>query len=352
MAPFPSGFQDSCRQLDKTAIGEGRFHIMTTRATKLQIRFDENDWALILGGFGDAGLATARKLAACGMNLCLVSVRGEAFQSEQDKVQLQELKKNPGVRLLVIEEDCLRAKTRVKTIEALRSELGSSGKVKLVLQTIPPAVFRVLAEAKPCTDSEQAVAELARVLKRDVSRVQAAIEAAYDQGHYLVASLFSESDKGKELLHEHELADIIRDIGINIVPWIQALLTEGLFAPRAQVLTMTHDRAERPQGGSCAAIYAALATMTSLMRSLAVELAPYGIRTNVLQPGAMDTPYGRTFPLYRRLGAAVSRVHREGRITQPGDVAEFIALLCTDQACWLNGALIHFNDAEHLYQTL
>ena len=36
-----------------------------------------------------------------------------------------------------------------------------------------------------------------------------------------------------------------------------------------------------------------------------------------------------------------------GRITQPEDVANVIYLLCTDEAAWINGSLIHVDGGEH-----
>ena len=36
-----------------------------------------------------------------------------------------------------------------------------------------------------------------------------------------------------------------------------------------------------------------------------------------------------------------------GRLTKPGDVADVIYLLCTDEAFWINGSLIHVDGGEH-----
>ncbi len=36
-----------------------------------------------------------------------------------------------------------------------------------------------------------------------------------------------------------------------------------------------------------------------------------------------------------------------GRLTQPGDVANAVYLLCTAEAGWINGALIHVDGGEH-----
>jgi NAD(P)-dependent dehydrogenase (short-subunit alcohol dehydrogenase family) len=36
-----------------------------------------------------------------------------------------------------------------------------------------------------------------------------------------------------------------------------------------------------------------------------------------------------------------------GRITKPDDVSNVIYLLCTDEAYWINGSLIHVDGGEH-----
>jgi enoyl-[acyl-carrier protein] reductase III len=36
-----------------------------------------------------------------------------------------------------------------------------------------------------------------------------------------------------------------------------------------------------------------------------------------------------------------------GRMTKPEDVANVIYLLCTDEAFWINGSVIHVDGGEH-----
>jgi enoyl-[acyl-carrier protein] reductase I len=36
------------------------------------------------------------------------------------------------------------------------------------------------------------------------------------------------------------------------------------------------------------------------------------------------------------------------RLTTPTDVADFICLMCTDEAAWVNGALLMVDGGEHL----
>jgi enoyl-[acyl-carrier protein] reductase I len=43
---------------------------------------DKNEWALILGGSSGLGLATAKKLAKHGMNICIVH-RNSMYQQEK-----------------------------------------------------------------------------------------------------------------------------------------------------------------------------------------------------------------------------------------------------------------------------
>ena len=43
---------------------------------------DKNEWALILGGSSGLGLATAKKLARHGMNICIVHRNSRSQQAE------------------------------------------------------------------------------------------------------------------------------------------------------------------------------------------------------------------------------------------------------------------------------
>lgn len=90
-----------------------------------------------------------------------------------------------------------------------------------------------------------------------------------------------------------------------------------------------------------AAYAASKAALDSLMRTLALELAPDNVRVNVLRPASIDTP------LLRRgidaqpdpqaaLAANVMR-HPLGRIGRPEDVAGLALFLCSDEANWITG---------------
>ncbi|GAB6876913.1 SDR family oxidoreductase [Thermaerobacter litoralis] len=84
---------------------------------------------------------------------------------------------------------------------------------------------------------------------------------------------------------------------------------------------------------------AAKAAMESLVRYLAVELAPHGINVNAVCPGPVATDSARFYAGDRwaeveaRLVAATPRK----RVATPEDVARIVRFLCTDDAGWLCG---------------
>ena len=81
----------------------------------------------------------------------------------------------------------------------------------------------------------------------------------------------------------------------------------------------------------------AKAALESLVRYLAVELAPTGVAVNAVSTAKVDKGTDDPRPdLVRTLAARTPA----GRLTTPEDVASVVALLCTDEAGWLQGQVI------------
>lgn len=91
-----------------------------------------------------------------------------------------------------------------------------------------------------------------------------------------------------------------------------------------------------------AAYAASKAALDSLTRTLALELAPDGIRVNAIRPASIDTPMLRVGfddaedPVAAR--AANVRRHPLGRLGTVEDVAALALFLCSDEAGWITGA--------------
>jgi NAD(P)-dependent dehydrogenase (short-subunit alcohol dehydrogenase family) len=81
---------------------------------------------------------------------------------------------------------------------------------------------------------------------------------------------------------------------------------------------------------------------------MAVELAPYGIRSNIIQAGVTDTPALRAIPGNEQLAAQARLRNPFRRLTTPRDVANVIYLLSTPDAAWVNGTIIRVDGGEHV----
>lgn len=89
---------------------------------------------------------------------------------------------------------------------------------------------------------------------------------------------------------------------------------------------------------------AAKAGVVGYSRSLALELAPRGIRVNVVCPGAVDTPLlQRQFadgPGPQGSLTDLIALHPLGRLGVATEIAEPIAFLCSDRASFMTGSVL------------
>lgn len=83
---------------------------------------------------------------------------------------------------------------------------------------------------------------------------------------------------------------------------------------------------------------AAKAGIIGFTKTLARELGKYNITVNALVPGFIDTPMTRSVPEKVR-NKIIERIP-SGRVGNPEDVANVIAFLVSDEASYINGAII------------
>lgn len=263
----------------------------------VQKEFQDN-WAVILGGSSGFGLATAEKLAAHGMNIALL-YRETAASEKALKLHLEKLAELHPVNILLYNINALDRQGMDSFIQQFNSSVQKKGCVRLLLHSI------ARGNLKPLIDETNA-----HELSQDDIQLTT----------YAMATSF--------------------------LDWTKFLLKEKLFCDDARAIALTSEGAHT-FWESYAAVGIAKSSLESLATYMAVEFAPFGIRTNVIQAGITRTPSFDRIPGSSTLADFAAKRNPFGRITKTQDVADVIYLLCKDEAAWINGSLIHVDGGEH-----
>lgn len=136
--------------------------------------------------------------------------------------------------------------------------------------------------------------------------------------------------------------DIAYQIGINLVGTMnvcQATLPM-LRETRGCIVNIGSTLAQRPGPG--VAVYAASkGGIEAFTRALAIEVAPDGVRVNVVAPALVRTEIYQTAGVdpdsYAALVSQRAREYPLGRVGEPEDVAELVSFLASERASWLTG---------------
>lgn len=299
--------------------------------------------ALILGGSSGFGLATAKELAMCGMDICLVhrDRRGamERIESEFEKIR------STGSRLFTFNVDALSREGRNNVLDGLQAAIGQS-RIRVLLHSIAFGSLKLAAPRLP--KSDVVVHALAEKLGRSAGEVQEIIDALFNDGATSLQAVATPPPyDDKLLLDEEEVLATVNAMGTSLLSWTQDLFTRGLFCRDARVIGLTSEGNEIAWLGY-AAVSAAKASLEAISRSIAKEFGPHGIRSNIIQPGVTDTPALRLIPGSRHLMAKAELRNPLGRLTQTSDVARVVALLARDEASWINGSTIRVDGGEHI----
>ena len=89
-----------------------------------------------------------------------------------------------------------------------------------------------------------------------------------------------------------------------------------------------------------AAYAAAKAGVIGLVKALAVEFGPKGIRVNAILPGGTDTPMARAFADTEEKQAFVRGLHALKRIATPDEIAQSVLYLASDASTFTTGTAL------------
>jgi NAD(P)-dependent dehydrogenase (short-subunit alcohol dehydrogenase family) len=292
------------------------------------MKFNPDYWAIIIGGSSGFGLATAEKLARHGMNLCIVH-RDRRGAMSRIAPRFEKLKEN-GVKVITFNLDALSTDGRKAVLDGLKEELGDTGKVRMVLHSVAFGNLKLLAPYQNDSPQKAIREKIAEKIGTSAQQVDQIIDDAFDDGADSLHTLVDPPEyNNSQFLGKNDFAHTIQAMGSNIVEWVQDIFYRNFFAEDARVLSLTSEGNSVAWRGY-AAVAAAKAVLESVSKAMAVEFAPYGIRTNVIQAGVTDTPALRVIPGNRHIKANAGLRNPFGRLTTPEDVADVIFLLCMD----------------------
>ena len=136
----------------------------------------------------------------------------------------------------------------------------------------------------------------------------------------------------------------------------KALLPLMKNAGSASIVNISSIASKHP--GTSIAYSVSKAGLDMLTEYLAGDLGPYNIRTNAINPGLVRTNLHLDNKVFTEeekyqsmLEKAASR-YPVGRIGMPGDIAGLAAFLLSEEASWINGAIIKIDGGATLYNDL
>ncbi len=259
-------------------------------------------WAVILGGSSGFGLAAVEKLAAHGMNAAVL-YRETAIVERALKARFLTMSETNRVNIIPFNLNALDVSGREAFIEKFISAVNKKACVKLLLHSIARGNLKPL------------------VLPDDAEQDDVPLSA-------------------------EDIKFTTYAMATSMLDWARALIGADLFEADARIIGLTSEGAHKYWDGY-AAVSIAKASLESLSTYMAVELSKFGLKTNLIQAGITETPSLKMIPGSDKLMQFAKERNPLGRITTPADVANVIYLLCTPEAGWINGSLIHVDGGEH-----
>lgn len=219
---------------------------------------------------------------------------------------------------------------------AVVAAFAARGDTVVTLDLTVPESAAPAALALPCNVSDAAsVAEAVTRLQRDGLQADVLVTSAGWSRTATVQTL--------------ALEDLQRMLDVNLTGSLllmQAALPRMIDRGWGRVVCIASGQAVRPTAGQ-GGYAASKAALVALAKAAAVEVAATGVTVNVIAPGMVDTPMTRTLwggAEQVREAAEVSAIANPmRRVIEPSDIAAAASYLCSDQARFLTGQVLHVN---------
>ncbi len=191
----------------------------------------------------------------------------------------------------------------------------------------------------------EAVGGTACLVEADVTRaedVQRLIEAAQADGRRLDGLVNNAAVGGGDNILEVDEAEWDRILAIvlkSVFLCSRGVLPVMLGQRRGAIVNIASVNGMTGLGSE--AYSAAKAGVINLSVNLAVRYGSFGVRTNVVSPGTVRTPiWGRRLAERPDIFERLAAWYPLGRVGEPEDVAAAVAFLLSDDAAFVNGAVL------------
>ena len=253
-------------------------------------------WALILGGSSGLGLETARKLARHSFNIIIIH-RDRKIDLEHITSYFQEITLNNGVDLFSFNSDATNGAKQLQLANEIAARIGTA-KIKVLVHSIAKG------NLKPMLSTTKA-------------------------------------------LQNQDFNLTIDAMATSFYDWVKLLVKNDIIDTDFRAIAFTSEGSTKAWA-NYAAVSAAKAALEAIMRSIALEFAPIGIKANCIQAGVTETKSFAMIPGSEALKAAALVRNPNGRLTTAEDVANAVYLLTTDEAKWITGTVIKVDGGESL----
>jgi NAD(P)-dependent dehydrogenase (short-subunit alcohol dehydrogenase family) len=196
----------------------------------------------------------------------------------------------------------------------------------------------------------------ALVLTVDVtnaSETQRAIEETIDKfgGLHVLVNAAGHISTGS--IENTSLAawDAMMNVNLRAVFQLMQLATPHLIKTKGNIVNISSVTGLRSFPGVLA-YCVSKAGVDQLTRCAALELAPYGVRVNAVNPGVVVTEIhkrgGMSAENYENFLEHSKTTHPIGRVGDPKEIAELVFYLASEKASWITGATYQIDGGRAL----
>ncbi len=231
--------------------------------------------------------------------------------------------------------------TRGIGLETVRKFLQNGAKVAL-LGSKAESVNKALSELQSENSKYEVCGYFPNLTsEEEVSKVFAEIKEKYGHIDILVnnAGLSSSTPLDKFTIEEY---DKITDLNLKAVFVCSKVVTPYLKESKGVILNTSS--MVSVYGQPSGVMYPATKfAVNGLTKSLARELAPFGIRVNAVAPGITETDMVKNLP--KEMIEPLIKTIPLGRIGKPEDIANAFLFLASDMASYITGVILQVDGA-------